>query len=67
MWLKSEFTGSIKSQPLIARVIMVEIKTHEKASRASDRDPTTAFSMRFIMHIDVASSHASNRDRTVAI
>ena len=48
-------------------VIMIEIKTHGYASGASDRDPTAAVSMRFITHIDVASSECSIDDRTTAI
>ena len=40
-------------------VITVEIKTHGNASGASDRDPTTSVLMRFITHIDVASSECS--------
>ena len=60
-WLESGFTDRIKSTPLIARVITVEIKTHGNASGASDRDPTAAVSMRFITRINVASSRASDR------
>ena len=43
-------------------VITIKIKTHGNASGASNRDPTAAVSIRFITHIDVASSHASDRD-----
>ena len=46
--------------------ITVKIKTLGNASGASDRDPTAAVSMRFITHINVASSHASDLDRTDA-
>ena len=48
-------------------VITVEIKTHGNASGALDRDPTTAVSMRFIMHIDVASYEHSINDRMKAL
>ena len=44
---------------------MVEIKSTENASDVSNHDPTVGVSMRFMMHIEVASSHASNRDPTV--
>ena len=46
---------------------MIEIKTHGNALGASDCDPTVAVSMRFITHIDVASSECSIDDRTTAI
>ena len=38
------------------RVITVEIISRKNASDASDRDPTTSVSRRFITHGDVASS-----------
>ena len=47
------------------RVITVEIKRDQNASEASDEDPTDAFSRLFITGVDVASSCASIRDRTI--
>ena len=41
--------------------------TRRNASGASHRDPTAAVLMRFITHIDVASSERSIKDRTIAI
>ena len=41
---------------------MFEIKSIENASDASDHDPTADISMRFLTHIDVASSQASDCD-----
>ena len=43
---------------------MVEIKSIENTSDASDRDPTVGVSMRFITRGNVASSRASDRDPT---
>ena len=45
---------------------MVEIKHDQNAPEASDEDPTDAFSMCFITHVDVASSRASIGDPTDA-
>ena len=53
-----------QSSPLIARVIMVEIKSRRNAFDAFDRDPMTSVSKRFITRVDVASSRASDRDPT---
>ena len=47
-------------------VITVKIKTRGNASGASDRDPTVAVSMRFITHIDVASSERFIENWTIA-
>ena len=43
---------------------MVEIKSTENASRASDRDPTTSAFYAFYNACDVASSRASIGDPT---
>ena len=43
---------------------MVEIKSTENASRASDRDPMACVSDAFYNACDVASSEASDRDPT---
>ena len=44
------------------RVITVEIKSIENASDASNRDPTSGVSMRFITHSDVDSFRVSDHD-----
>ena len=63
-WLKSGITDRVKSAPLIARVITVEIKPDQNAFEASDEDLTDAFSRRFITRKHVASSRAFFGDPT---
>ena len=46
---------------------MALIKSSENASDTFDRDPTIGVSMRFITHIDVASSRAFDRDPMATI